>query len=104
MRRFKTIARQPKLYLKALAILIGHKILFFKWKNKVYNIFMLKKGQEQTDKIHEFYQKLGISPQNYPPYTDPSSFSRQFKKCTIYEPNDLIYSSSSTRSEHKNNS
>lgn len=51
-----------------------------------------KRQINQPDKILDLYQELGISPQQFPPYTDPSSFSRQFKKCTIYEHNEHVYS------------
>ena len=44
----------------------------------------------------EVYQKLGITSEKFPPYTDPYSFAQRFKKCSIYsEEYTYTYSSSS---------
>lgn len=45
--------------------------------------------------ISEYYEKLNISFQHFPIYTNPNDFAKKLEKCTAVKVGDVHYSSSS---------
>lgn len=51
--------------------------------------------------ISEHYEKLNISFQHFPKYTNPNDFAKKLEKCTILKIDDVHYSNSSNSAIEK---
>ncbi len=60
----------------------------------------MKKNKKLTEKenneIHNVFEELQIKQCDFPPYENPDKFASRFRKCTIYESEGFIFSSSSS--------
>mgnify|MGYP001246017964 CR=1 FL=1 len=50
---------------------------------------------EKMKKIKELFEELSIPEDDYPDYSDPTSFAKNFKRCSILEDHFIMESSSS---------
>jgi len=55
----------------------------------------LKIDINRLEEIGTQFEKLGISPSQYPQYSDPNAFGKSFKQCTILKDVPLITTDSS---------
>jgi len=56
----------------------------------------LKVDNNRLKEIESQFAKIGISPPQYPQYSDPDAFGRTFKQCTLLKEVPLITTDSST--------
>ena len=53
-------------------------------------------NKEQTIQV---FEQLGIKQEEYPPYTDPYTFSKQMKKFSLWQTDHICYGNSTVNSE-----
>lgn len=51
------------------------------------------------NQIQKEFEKLGISENEVPEYRDPYTFTKQIKKCSLYQVDQIIYANSTVPPE-----
>ena len=60
--------------------------------------YKLKIDEDQLSKIKSQFEQLGITPSEYPKYSDANEFGKNFKICTVLKEVPLITTGSSINS------
>ncbi|MDP2984840.1 MAG: hypothetical protein Q8O92_16085 [Candidatus Latescibacter sp.] len=53
----------------------------------------------EQNQIQEEFKKLGISENDLPEYRDPYTFTKQIKKCSLYQVDHIMYANSTVPPE-----